>query len=701
MATKRRSAAEEQAWQRVRRIVLERDRWTCQQCGEKVPRDELDVHHLIPRSAGGQDVASNCVTLCDGCHAGRHPNQQVSLARRTIERWAIALARFIDRGRELPDETRALDAGLRLFGVSRFREQQLDAVLGALRGESQLIIAPTGGGKSLCFQLAAILKGQPTTFVLSPLKTLMVDQASSLHRRKLPATFINSDISGVEKQQRYELLEQAALALIYMAPERFGDRVKPQEVAWLLERRPSFLVVDEAHLIDRWGQDFRTDYSRIADIRRRLGGPPVIACTATAGVETQQRILRSLDMPDARVLVSGVDRPNIALVRLEEWSDHRRAQIVAALLAKVSGRAMIFIPSKKVGKEVQAALASAGWRLPLFHSGLDKLERDHLQNRFSGRIDPPLNALITTSAFSMGVDIADVRLVVHWQHPASAEDYLQEFGRAGRDGKPALALVFTRGAKDVGLLKWMAERSAEEVVDSGRRTAGEARETLAGRVSRIEAMNTLVGRTDRCFRAELLEVLQGPKRRRRRTLARWLLDIVFSSHPRTEHAGACCDHCQPALVKRVKAGAYTPGDRLTRKFALDPRALWRLLRIPVAGLLAAAVIVGTFDKHSGTSAAGQAASTYETYVAHHDPGRDFATPDVRRYRGYQLQPHGARRPTPRPGAAGALRATACVRGNGTICPYRRRPAPRAPRVAGAVPSPVARSEAACRRCGSA
>ena len=150
-------------------------------------------------------------------------------------------------------------------------------------------------------------------------------------------------------------------------------------------------LVDEAHLIDRWGQDFRTEYSRIAELRRRLGDPPVIACTATAGVETQQRILRSLDMPDARVLVSGVDRPNIALARLGERSDQHRAQIVAALLAKVSGRAMIFIPTKKVSREAQAAMASVGLHLPLFHGELDKLERDHLQNRtVSSNIHKPI-----------------------------------------------------------------------------------------------------------------------------------------------------------------------------------------------------------------------------------------------------------------------------------------------------------------------
>ncbi len=642
----KRSAEEERAWQRVRHIVLERDEWTCRGCHEQPPRDELDVHHLIPRSAGGKDLASNCVALCDGCHAGRHLNQQVSLARRTIERWALALARFLDRGRELPEETRALDAGLRLFGITRFRESQLDAVLGALRGESQLVIAPTGGGKSLCFQLAAILRGQPTTFVLSPLKTLMVDQTSSLHERKLPATFINSDISGSEKRSRYELLEQGALALIYMAPERFGERVKPQEIEWLLKHRPSFLVVDEAHLIDRWGEDFRTDYSRIAEIRRKLGAPPVIACTATAGVDTQQRILRSLDMPDARVLVSGVDRPNIALVRINEWSAQRRAQIVAALLAKISGRSMIFIPSKKVGKEVQAAMASVGWSLPLFHSDLDKLERNHLQGRFSDRIDPPLNALITTSAFSMGVDIADVRLVVHWQHPASAEDYLQEFGRAGRDGEPALALIFTRGEKDTGLLKYMAEKSAEEVISKRKRTPEEAQENLDGRVRRINEMQTLVKRTDRCFRAELLEVLQGPHRTQRRSLARWLLDIVFSSRAHVKHAGACCDHCQPELVTRIRTGTYTPGDRLTRRFSLAWRRYWRRLWISLAGLLAVAVILGTLDHQHETSTAERAINAYTTYIAHHEPGQRFATPHVRPYRGHELACANPRRRNP-------------------------------------------------------
>src|SRR3954453_7540056 len=135
-----RTADEEQAWEEVRRVVLERDGYRCRDCEEPSARRELDVHHLIRRADGGRDEASNCITLCDGCHAERHPNLQVSLARRTIERWALRLARFVDGARDLPDETRALDAGLRLFGVDRFRDGQLDAVLAALRDESLLAI---------------------------------------------------------------------------------------------------------------------------------------------------------------------------------------------------------------------------------------------------------------------------------------------------------------------------------------------------------------------------------------------------------------------------------------------------------------------------------------------------------------------------------------------------------------------------------
>jgi ATP-dependent DNA helicase RecQ len=557
-----RTATEERRWQEVRRVVLERDRFCCRDCEEPSSRRELDVHHLIPRAAGGRDEPSNCIVLCDGCHAARHPSLQVSLSRRMMERWALRLARWLDHGRELPEETRALDAGLRLFDVDRLRDGQLDVVLAALRGESLLVVRATGSGKSLCFQLPAVLKGQPASVVLSPLKALMVDQVAGLQRRKLPATYINSDISRDEKEQRYELLEAGALSLLYVAPERFGDRVRPEESTRLSSLRPNFLIVDEAHLVDRWGDDFRLDYSRIGELRRRLGSPPVLAFTATAGADTQVRIKQLLDMPDARSLVSGVDRPNIAFIRVRESSDEKRAGMVTQLIENLpSGRAMIFVPTTNVGRKVQGILRSAGCDLPLYHAKLPIRERRDLLGRFTGALDPPLKAVICTSAFSMGLDVPDVRAVINWQHTAAVEDYLQEFGRGGRDGAPAVAVLFTDGGREAGLLHWMAEKTAENVVAERKRSPEAAQETLSGKRKRIENMAGLVRQQDGCFRAALNQALIGPVEARKRSLALRVLDLVFARRSAVKKADACCDVCNPELVAQLRAGSYAPVGR--------------------------------------------------------------------------------------------------------------------------------------------
>jgi RecQ family ATP-dependent DNA helicase len=477
-----------------------------------------------------------------------------------MERWALRVAHWLDRADELPEETRALHGGLRLFGVERFREGQLDAVLAALRKESLLVIRPTGAGKSLCFQLPAVLTGQPATFVLSPLKALMVDQVAGLQRRKLPSTFINSDISRDEKEQRYELLESGALSFLYLAPERFNpERVRPEEIARLARQRPSFLVVDEAHLVDRWGDDFRIDYSRISDIRRMLGDPPVLAFTATAGARTQERIKSSLGIPEARTLISGVDRPNIALIRIPESSDRKRAHIVSKLIDNLaSGRAMVFVPTTKVGRRVQEALGAVGCELPLYHAKLPRREREHILGRFRGELAPSLKAVICTSAFSMGLDVPDVRAVVNWQHPAAVEDYLQEFGRGGRDGQPALALLFTDGGREAGLLHWMVKKTAEQVVAEGGRTQEQAHSTLSGKQERIEEMARLVRQTKPCFRAELNEALVGAPVKRRRSWSVRILEWVFARRTAVRKGGACCDVCDPLQAERVRQGTYAP-----------------------------------------------------------------------------------------------------------------------------------------------
>jgi RecQ family ATP-dependent DNA helicase len=199
--------------------------------------------------------------------------------------------------------------------LDRFRDGQLPVVQAALRGRSLLVVSPTGFGKTLCFQLPAVLR-RGVSVVVSPLKALMGEQVSSLLRRKIPSSFINSDIGSDEKRLRYRLLASNSFKLLYVAPERFFVR-SAHEQEQLRSVRPAFMVIDEAHCVDQWGRDFRPEYGRLKEVRETLGSPPILAFTATAGQEMQVRILESLGIPDAQVFVRGVDRPNIALLR---WS---------------------------------------------------------------------------------------------------------------------------------------------------------------------------------------------------------------------------------------------------------------------------------------------------------------------------------------------------------------------------------------------
>src|SRR5207248_679319 len=247
----------------------------CRACGDTCSQGEADVHHLIPRAAGGVDDPANLITLCDGCHAAHHPNLQGTLARRTIERWGLRLARWLDHRHELADVDESLGAGMRLLGVPRLRTHQLQVILAALRGESLLVVSATGSGKSLCFQVP-ILLSRGLGVVISPLKALMSQQVADLQLKRIPSTFINGDLAPSEKTIRYQLMRDEAVKFFYCTPERFdSDTVRQGEVTAMGRVRPSYLVIDEAHCIDRWGHDFRPNYGRLGAVRQTLGSPPV------------------------------------------------------------------------------------------------------------------------------------------------------------------------------------------------------------------------------------------------------------------------------------------------------------------------------------------------------------------------------------------------------------------------------------------
>lgn len=529
-------AVSNDAWRSVRRAVLVRDGYRCRLCNGSFNAGELDVHHLMPRFTGGSDDPSNLVTLCDVCHGARHPNLQAGLARRLLERLALRLAKALDGASELAGVDGRLAFALRYFGVDRLRPAQLDVILAALRGESVLLVSPTGSGKSLCFQVPALLAAG-TSIVVSPLRALMAEQVSSLLTRAIPATFINSDLSRAEKEQRYQLLAQGTWKFLYCAPERFdASLVAQKEVSALTSVTPAFLIIDEAHCIDRWGDDFRPAYGRLADARTALGAPPVLAFTATAGVDTQRRICDALKMSDARIIVTGVDRPNIAFLRLDD--SHRNVYAIWRMLSAVKkGRAMIFVATVKQGELVCAGLKRLGVDVEFYHSQKDALSRDLILGRFTSRLEPALRVVVCTNAFGMGLDVPDVRLVIHWFPPACVEDYLQEFGRAGRDGEAAVSvLVAARG--DARLLEFMASRPSP----SG--DEGKQREYLLARkkamIARVLSIATF---PSSCFREELLTYFGASTERTPASIALRIVRWLYTRKKPVRTGAVCCDSC--------------------------------------------------------------------------------------------------------------------------------------------------------------
>lgn len=542
------------SWSSTREQVLQRDGYRCVSCSSPLKSSDADIHHLLPRSMGGNDELANLVTLCDGCHATHHPTLAGGLARRAIERWAIQLAKWLDREGIVTEAVGNFGPALRLFGLARFRHGQLPIVVAALAGKSILVVSPTGSGKTLCFQLPAVLRAG-VAIVVSPLKALMSEQVSDLLGNKIPATFINSDLSREEKDIRFALLARKAIKLLYLAPERFFVRSN-DERARLKQSMPTFLVVDEAHCVDQWGRDFRSEYGRLGEVREKLGAPPVLAFTATAGKEMQQRILASLGIPDAKVFVRDVDRPNIALLRLLCAAERRVHEIAAMLmLPQLHGRkVMVFVPSVRVGDDLRLALSALGLDVPFYHSRLGtSWERQELLKRFIGQSRPSVDHIICTNAFGMGLDVPNVRLVIHWQQSASAEDMLQEFGRAGRDGKPSVSVIFHDGPgrSDFGRLRFMAEKTVETAPLDAKQKFG----MLVHRTRQIDQVATML-RKQSCFRASISNYFGDGDVRQKPSFSVRILEWIFGTRAPPTRRTVCCDHCDADLIKRNGTLAY-------------------------------------------------------------------------------------------------------------------------------------------------
>lgn len=340
-----------------------------------------------------------------------------------------------------------------IFGYESFRVHQQEIIEGIIQGGNAFVLMPTGGGKSLCFQIPALHR-EGVGIVVSPLISLMKDQVDALRTCGVKAEFYNSSLGSTEARQVLAMLHSGELDLLYVAPERlmsdgFIDRLRDIPIA--------LFAIDEAHCISQWGHDFRPEYRKLGRLRKLFPKIPLIALTATAEPHTRQDILERLDLKDARCYVSGFDRPNIRYSVVEKRKPF--AQLTEFLNSRPASAGIVYCLSRKRVDDVAGRLVEAGFKAAPYHAGLSAGERKNTQDDF---LRDEIRIIVATVAFGMGIDKSDVRFVVHYDIPKNIECYYQETGRAGRDGLAAEALLmFSYG--DVAVARGLIEKTHNPV----------------------------------------------------------------------------------------------------------------------------------------------------------------------------------------------------------------------------------------------
>ena len=491
---------------------------------------------------------------------------------------------------------RDADALLAYVGLDLFRPGQRDAVEAALAGRDSMIVMPTGGGKSLCYQLPGLASAE-LTIVVSPLIALMADQWRKLAEAGHPVEMVASGLGAARTREALSRVADGSARIIYCSPERFGSTAFLDAIS---QRTVDLLAIDEAHCISEWGHDFRPDYLRLPKAVARLGRPTVMACTATATTEVAEEIRGRLGLSDPLEVRSGFDRPNLSFDTLTfegTGSKARKLAILEQSLRDDSNRpAIVYCGTRRDTEEVAEAMRDAGLLAAPYHAGLAPDERASTQLRFmTGDAD----VIVATNAFGMGVDKANVRSVWHWAIPSSVEAYYQEAGRAGRDGEPARAALLASRADLGRLVRFIEQRKVDPTsvisyverlgarsesggeleMDNPRDDAERIRLAIAERVGAISIEPAIGGRlmvtvnrrpdrgeteaacrvaTDRGWRAyRAVEAYSFSDKCRRRALLDHFGDSTLGAP-----TGRCCDVCDadtawlpdPETIKVTRSG---------------------------------------------------------------------------------------------------------------------------------------------------
>jgi len=336
-----------------------------------------------------------------------------------------------------------------VFGFHQFRPPQQEVIERVIAGEDVFLVMPTGGGKSLCYQIPSLHR-DGLAIVVSPLISLMKDQVDALVANGVKAALLNSSLTQVEARTVFRKIDQSELDLLYVAPERL---LMPEFLEKLADLKLALFAIDEAHCISQWGHDFRPEYTQLGRLRELFPAVPIVAMTATADPQTRTDIISQLGIREAKLFVAGFDRPNITYTVIPKQKP--AAQLDAFLSNRRDEAGIVYALSRKRVEQITLSLQQSGFSASAYHAGLPDKERQRVQDAF--RRDD-VRIVVATVAFGMGIDKPDVRFVVHYDMPKSVESYYQETGRAGRDGLPSEALMLF-GMGDVMTARKLIENS--------------------------------------------------------------------------------------------------------------------------------------------------------------------------------------------------------------------------------------------------